>query len=272
MLDKISRPNYLKMKPTLNQPPNFDSFPAPQDNSKYIIKCVIGIIIIVSGLFSILFFNSNISGLMRVIAGLLLIPPILELLEKVIKVKINRVLRYVTIIILVQVSLIISMADIMDGSKPSGKNKLPNADAAQFSNIDPIDSSQIIKKDTSKNAINLSNNDSISTDSLNKYAASEGKEVVGFKEHVAKQNEDFKDNYLSGWDGSFAALVKYVKDNMNDPDSFEHIETVFWNNGDHVVVIMKFRGKNAFDAKVVNIIKANVSWDGKIISIINQDE
>jgi hypothetical protein len=54
---------------------------------------------------------------------------------------------------------------------------------------------------------------------------------------------------------------------MNDPESFEHIETGFWNVSSHTVVVMKFRCKNAFGGKVINSIKAEVLWDCKMLKI-----
>lgn len=41
--------------------------------------------------------------------------------------------------------------------------------------------------------------------------------------------EEFKTKCLSHWGGSFTPLKDYVKKNVKDPDSFEHIETGFIN-------------------------------------------
>jgi hypothetical protein len=56
---------------------------------------------------------------------------------------------------------------------------------------------------------------------------------------------------------------------MNDPDSYEHEETVYWDMGDHIVVRTTFRGKNAFGGVVKNSIKAKADINtGQIIEII----
>ena len=57
---------------------------------------------------------------------------------------------------------------------------------------------------------------------------------------------------------------------MNDPDSYDHVETVYWDKGDYLVVMTKYRGNNAFGGKVLGIVKAKVSLNGDILQIIEQ--
>ena len=66
---------------------------------------------------------------------------------------------------------------------------------------------------------------------------------------------------FSAWDGSHLNLASYVKDNMNDPDSYEHDKTVYWDRKDHLIVSMTFRGKNAFGGVVKNTVQAKVLVD-----------
>ena len=59
---------------------------------------------------------------------------------------------------------------------------------------------------------------------------------------------------LSGWDGSHPRIARLVKERMNDPGSFEHVETRVTpadGAGRHKLY-MKFRGRNAFGGLVVN--------------------
>lgn len=61
-------------------------------------------------------------------------------------------------------------------------------------------------------------------------------------------------------DGQNYQVVQAVKKSMNDPDSFEHIETKHVDNGSgDVAITMMFRGKNAFGGKIVNRAVAMVS-------------
>ncbi|RKH47926.1 transporter [Corallococcus sicarius] len=57
----------------------------------------------------------------------------------------------------------------------------------------------------------------------------------------------------SGWDGSVLEVKQYLRQVMNDPDSYEHVSTsapvardAYW------IVKSSFRGKNAFGGKVLN--------------------
>ncbi|HLO37373.1 MAG TPA: hypothetical protein VK173_02675 [Lacibacter sp.] len=73
---------------------------------------------------------------------------------------------------------------------------------------------------------------------------------------------------FSSWDGSHRNLVKAVKENMNDPKSFEHVETKFWDFGDsNIVVLMKYRGKNGFGGVVTETIKAQTIINGTIVKV-----
>jgi len=75
---------------------------------------------------------------------------------------------------------------------------------------------------------------------------------------------------FSGWDGSHDGLTKLIKSSMNDPKSYEHVETVYWDMDDHLIVRTKFRGKNVFGGVVLNWILAKVDIDGNVLSIIHQ--
>ncbi len=57
---------------------------------------------------------------------------------------------------------------------------------------------------------------------------------------------------------------------MNDPDSFEHVENLYKLFPDCAVVVMKFRGKNAYGGLVLNVVRAKVDLECIIIEIINE--
>lgn len=82
------------------------------------------------------------------------------------------------------------------------------------------------------------------------------------KENIEKQ--------FSAWDGSHRSLERVIKEAMNDPDSYEHDKTVYWDRGDHLVVQTTYRGKNAFGGTVRNFVKAKVSLSGQILQILDQ--
>jgi ribosomal protein L37E len=79
------------------------------------------------------------------------------------------------------------------------------------------------------------------------------------------------ESQFSAWDGSHIGLTKYVKSKMNDPDSYEHVETRFEDKGSHILVATKFRGNNKFGGKVLNTILAKVDYNGNVLEIISQE-
>lgn len=72
---------------------------------------------------------------------------------------------------------------------------------------------------------------------------------------------------FSAWDGSHRNLVERVKSAMNDPDSFEHVDTTYIDRRDDLFLRMKFRGSNTFGGKVLNEVMASADLDGKILSV-----
>jgi hypothetical protein len=72
---------------------------------------------------------------------------------------------------------------------------------------------------------------------------------------------------FSKWDGSHRALVRVIKKHMNDPDSFEHIETKYKKNKKSITVWMKYRGKNAYGGKVIDYTQAELDFDGNLLKI-----
>ena len=76
---------------------------------------------------------------------------------------------------------------------------------------------------------------------------------------------------FSDWDGSHIKLEEYIKSNMNDPKSYEHIETKYWDYDNYLIVQTSFRGKNAFGALVRNQIKAKVDINGEVIEILESN-
>lgn len=79
--------------------------------------------------------------------------------------------------------------------------------------------------------------------------------------------EQLLEKQFSAWDGSHRNLTKYIKDSMNNPKSYEHVKTVYWDQKDFLIVATTFRGENAFGGIVTNTVKAEISMNGDIIKI-----
>ena len=67
---------------------------------------------------------------------------------------------------------------------------------------------------------------------------------------------------FSLWDGSHRKLEERIKKAMNDPDSYQHVETRYADKGDYLIVSTEYRGKNAFGGVVKNAVVAKCSLDG----------
>ena len=90
-------------------------------------------------------------------------------------------------------------------------------------------------------------------------------------EQQAMSRKQRIESQFSAWDGSHRELEKLIKNSMNAPDSYKHVETKYWDQGDPLIVMTKFRGKNAFGGVITNWVKAKVSLDGNILEVLEQN-
>jgi len=73
------------------------------------------------------------------------------------------------------------------------------------------------------------------------------------------------------WDGSHIRLVKYIKKNMLDPSSFQHVSSKYKVINNHLIVTTTFRGKNSFGGVAISSMKAKVSIDGVNMTILQTE-
>ena len=92
------------------------------------------------------------------------------------------------------------------------------------------------------------------------------KEEIQIEIRNIKQ-QDFAKKNISAWDGSNPALERTVKNAMNDPDSYEHVQTTFEYKKDKVIGTMLYRGKNAFGGKVVDKAIGTFDYDGNLLEV-----
>lgn len=83
------------------------------------------------------------------------------------------------------------------------------------------------------------------------------------------KEELVKEKFTSSLDGCPQDMKDRVKKLMNDPDSFECIETKVISRKDGYVLIMQFRGKNELGGKVKNVAKAEYNAEGEFSTFIN---
>lgn len=75
---------------------------------------------------------------------------------------------------------------------------------------------------------------------------------------------------FSAWDGSHRQLERYIKKNLKNPDSYEHVETRYFDQGDHIIIKTKYRATNSFNALILETASARASIDGMKVTILSQ--
>lgn len=96
------------------------------------------------------------------------------------------------------------------------------------------------------------------------------RQEAALKRMREEQRAEKLKEHFSPWDGSHRNLERAIKKSMNDEDSYEHIETKYWDMDDHLIILTTFSGKNSFNATVKNSVKAKVSLEGEVLEIIEQ--
>jgi hypothetical protein len=73
---------------------------------------------------------------------------------------------------------------------------------------------------------------------------------------------------FSIWNGEHVKLTRIIKENMNNPKSYKHVKTGYFDMGDHIIINTTFRGENAFGGTVTNIAKGKASLDGENVELL----
>ena len=109
---------------------------------------------------------------------------------------------------------------------------------------------------------------------INSYVKKNYKAMAKDKKDIEKyQKEEEKigkiREFVNDYDDSYRPLVSYIKENMNDPKSYEHIQTGYNTEGEKMVTIVtRFRGKNKFGALVINQCEATAEIEsGNLITV-----
>jgi hypothetical protein len=75
-------------------------------------------------------------------------------------------------------------------------------------------------------------------------------------------------NQFSYYDGSHYKLVAFVKERLNDDESFKHVKTESSVYGNNILVFMKYRAKNGFGATILQSISAVYDIEGNLVRVI----
>lgn len=83
-----------------------------------------------------------------------------------------------------------------------------------------------------------------------------------------EQRQKLIEKQFSPWDGSHRNLESLIKESMNDPSSYEHVKTTYWDQKTYLTVKTVFRGRNAFGGMVLDSVKANIDLNGNILKVL----
>lgn len=70
-----------------------------------------------------------------------------------------------------------------------------------------------------------------------------------------------------GFDGQHRKLEREIKQMMNDPESYEHIETNWNDKNSYILIETTVRGHNPYGAQIVKTYRAKATIDGEILEI-----
>ncbi|WP_066838157.1 hypothetical protein [Rufibacter ruber] len=207
---------------------------------KRFLKWIYGIGLVIAGLFLISF--STLGGFLISIAGLLLIPPVRRKLGTLTKIQISKL--PIILLFLIGTTLCIIKRN----------DSLRVEEEVKFSKLSKTEQDSVL----AAKAIQESNQTVLTK---------RGLEQEQEEEKRAQRDEELGKQFHP-YDGSHIVLERYIKANMNNPDSYEHVETTYRDFNKYLLVITRFRGTNAYGGVVTNTIRAKVALNGDIIEIL----
>lgn len=103
------------------------------------------------------------------------------------------------------------------------------------------------------------------------FAGFDKNSALEYFDNIEEERTKMLEEQFSAWDGSHINLTRLLKKNLNDPDSYEHVETVYWDRGNYLIVQTKYRAKNGFGAMVLGRVKIKASLTGDILEVLEQE-
>lgn len=89
---------------------------------------------------------------------------------------------------------------------------------------------------------------------------------------AAELRVDLLSGGFSPWDGSHYELVYWLKSQLKDPGSYEHINTTYRDNSDHLMLYMRYRAKNSFGGYSVGSVSAKAAISGELMGLPKTSE
>ncbi|MCL6266582.1 hypothetical protein [Flagellimonas myxillae] len=87
-----------------------------------------------------------------------------------------------------------------------------------------------------------------------------------------EQHQQNIQKLFSAWDGSHIKLTEYIKQSLNDSESYKHLETSYIDRDSFLIVTTKFTAKNGFGGTVRNEVVIACDTLGNIIEVLKDME
>ncbi len=240
---------------------------------------ILGLLFLTMGLVSMV--ESPLAGLSLVLLSFLLLPPVRKFFYSKVNIQIPIRVKAVSIF-----ALIAAYAVFLSQSENNKAQEVAAQEAEAKEKTEKtarLEQENIAYFTANKEKIVLTANSALATKEYQSVISQTSKYLMSGDEELKNINSIAKieiekirarekqiEEQFSAWDGSHRNLERVIKKAMNDPDSYEHDETKYWDRGDHLIVETTYRGKNAFGGVVKNYVKAKISLDGQVLQILDQ--
>jgi len=240
-----------------------------------ILKWFFGIIFLTVGLGGL--FTSFLTGISFIILGLFILPPTFELFTKKSKVNLPTWVKWRTAIV---GCIIASLTMDNSNAKKDVEMDLVVVKAFEFINNGQIDSAKVYIEKVKSQYSTIKNKEVDLQKELYRYKLQDfAKEnLVSMSNQQLKKQKEFNRNrkrniekQFSSWDGSHPTLSRMIKECCKNPDSYEHIQTRFRDDGKSIFVITKYRAENGFGGMTTENVSVRVDFDGNVIDIVSQE-
>lgn len=154
--------------------------------------------------------------------------------------------------------------EVQDYQQENEKLKVDLKNAIDYGKLTDAEKAEIKKKEEAKRL-----EEEKVKEEARKQAVKDAEETEKkMKEKANKEEyEKWIKEQFSVWDGSCKKIKDMTIQSLNDPDSFKHISTKYWEQADmkSIIISMEFTAKNGFGGTIRSIAKGTLSRsDGTI--------
>lgn len=221
------------------------------------LRWFVGLVLILSGIGNAMT-TSVAGGILGVLTGLLILPPTFALIAQMTGQSFGKPIKYGAVLLVFAACLAV-MSSAREGEEGAKKLQVAKEKAQA-------------EKKKKQEQLAYEKLPQATKDSITRAKAREEKlvreqEDARVASEAKKERQKKVEAQFSAFDGSNRGVERYIKEHMNDPDSYEHVSTRFVDKGTYIAVMTQFRGKNAFGGKVLSNAVAKVDFEGNVLAL-----